>query len=101
MEFRPPGAPLDPRQIRAMVEAARPMLANVDVDDRTEEWVGPRPVSVDGMPLVGPTASRRVWCVGGHAMEGMVLGPVTAQLAAHGIAEGRTPSALRAFSPMR
>ena len=101
MEFRPPSAPLDPRRIRAMVEAARPMLANVDVDDRTEEWVGPRPVSADGMPLVGPTASRRVWCVGGHAMEGMVLGPVTAQLAAQGIAEGRTPSALSAFSPMR
>jgi D-amino-acid dehydrogenase len=84
-----------------MVEAARPMLENVDVDDRTEEWVGPRPVSADGMPLVGPTASRRVWCVGGHAMEGMVLGPVTAQLAAEGIARQRTPNALYAFNPLR
>jgi len=101
MEFRPPSAPLDQRRIRAMVEAARPMLDNVDVDDRTEEWVGPRPVSGDGMPLVGPTNSPRVWCVGGHAMEGMVLGPVTARLAAEGIAEQRTPSTLCAFNPLR
>lgn len=101
MEFRAPNAPVDPRRIHAMVEAARPMLDNVDLDDRTEEWVGPRPVSADGTPLVGPTASPRVWCVGGHAMEGMVLGPITARLAAQGIAERTIPSALSAFSPLR
>jgi D-amino-acid dehydrogenase len=101
MEFRAPNAPIDPRRVHAMVEAARPMLDNVDVDDRTEEWVGPRPVSADGMPLVGPTASPRVWCVGGHAMEGMVLGPVTARLAAEGIVTGITPRTLSAFDPLR
>jgi D-amino-acid dehydrogenase len=101
MEFRDPDAPIDPRRVHAMVEAARPMLDNVDVDDRTEEWVGPRPVSADGIPLVGPTASPRVWCVGGHAMEGMVLGPITARLTAQGIAEQRVPDTLSAFSPLR
>lgn len=101
MEFQAPNAPIDPRRVHAMVEAARPMLDNVDVDDRTEEWVGPRPVSADGMPLVGPTASPRVWCVGGHAMEGMVLGPITARLAAQGIAEQCFPDTLSAFSPLR
>ncbi len=101
MEFRSPSAPLDQRRVRAMVEAARPMLDNVDLDDRTEEWVGPRPISADGMPLVGPTRSTRVWCVGGHAMEGMVLGPVTARLAAAGIAGRTTPTELCAFNPLR
>jgi D-amino-acid dehydrogenase len=101
MEFRRPNEPLDPRRISAMVEAARPMLQNVDLDDRTDEWVGPRPVSADGLPLAGPTRSPRVWCVGGHAMEGMVLGPVTARLVAEGFALGRLPRALLPLDPLR
>lgn len=101
MEFRRPEEPLDPRRIAAMVEKARPVLQNVDLDDRTDEWVGPRPVSGDGLPLAGPTRSPRVWCVGGHAMEGMVLGPVTARLAAEGLARGTRPRALLPLDPMR
>ena len=101
MEFRRPHDRLDPRRILAMVEAARPMLRNVDLDDRTDEWVGPRPVSVDGLPLAGPTRAPRVWCVGGHAMEGMVLGPVTARLAAEGLARGSLPPALLPLDPLR
>jgi D-amino-acid dehydrogenase len=101
MEFRRPGEPLDPRRIAAMVEAARPMLRNVDLDDRTDEWVGPRPVSVDGLPLAGPTRSPRVWCVGGHAMEGMVLGPVTARLTAESLARGSIPRELLPLDPLR
>jgi D-amino-acid dehydrogenase len=101
MEFRRPDEPLDPRRIAVMVEAARPMLQNVDLDDRSDEWVGPRPVSVDGLPLAGPTRSPRVWCVGGHAMEGMVLGPVTARLAAEGLARGTLPRELDPLDPLR
>jgi D-amino-acid dehydrogenase len=101
MEFRRPGDPLDPRRIRALVEAARPMLVGVDLDDRDEEWVGPRPVASDGLPLAGPTSTPGVWCVGGHAMEGMVLGPVTARLVAEGVASGAAPDVLRPFDPRR
>ncbi|MFZ0323806.1 MAG: FAD-dependent oxidoreductase [Actinomycetes bacterium] len=101
MEFRRPSDPVDPRRVRAIVEAARPMLTGVDLDDRRDEWVGPRPVSGDGLPLAGPTRSPRVWCIGGHAMEGMVLGPVTAKLAARGIASGAVPAALRPLDPLR
>lgn len=101
MELRRPAEQLDHRRIAEMVEAARPMLRNVDLDDRTDEWVGPRPLSVDGLPLAGPTRSPRVWCVGGHAMEGMVLGPITARLTAEGLAQGRIPRALLPLDPLR
>ncbi|HEX5017930.1 MAG TPA: FAD-dependent oxidoreductase [Actinomycetes bacterium] len=101
MEFRRPSEPLDPRRIRDMVDAARPMLRGVDLDDREDEWVGPRPVSVDGMPLAGQTATPGVWCIGGHAMEGMVLGPVTARLLADAIATGEIPRELIPFDPCR
>jgi D-amino-acid dehydrogenase len=101
MEFAEPRAPLRRGQIERMVEAARPLLRGVDLDDRIDEWVGPRPVSQDGLPLAGPTRTPDVWCIGGHAMEGMVLGPVTARMTAQAIATGDTPAVLRPFDPRR
>jgi D-amino-acid dehydrogenase len=101
MEFDDPRAPLHPERIARMVDAARPLLRGVDLDDRTDEWVGPRPVTHDGLPLAGRTATPGVWCIGGHAMEGMVLGPVTAQLTAEAVATGYVPEVLRPFDPVR
>lgn len=101
MEFRRPSDPLDPRRIRTLVEAARPLLHGVDLDDRTNEWVGPRPVAADGLPLAGPTSTPGIWCVGGQAMEGMVLGPVTARLVADAVASGTVPDVLQPFDPRR
>jgi glycine/D-amino acid oxidase-like deaminating enzyme len=101
MEFRRPGAPLDPRRITAVVEAVRPFLAGVDLDDRQDEWVGSRPVTSDGLPLLGRTASPRVFVAGGHGMWGMVLGPVTGQLVARTVLTGEAPPELRPFDPLR
>lgn len=101
MEFRPHGAPLDPRRISAIVESMRPLLRGVDLDARREEWVGSRPCTVDGLPMVGPTRSPRVYVAGGHAMEGMTLGPATGQLVAENVVTGEVPAALAGFSPVR
>jgi D-amino-acid dehydrogenase len=101
MEFRRPEDPLDPHRIRAIVEAARPFLREVDLDDRRDEWVGSRPCTADGLPLVGPTASRRVFTAGGHGMWGIVLGPLTGRLLAEAIVSGRVPPALAPLDPLR
>lgn len=101
MEFRRPEAPLDPRRIEAIVESARPFLRGVDLEDRQDEWVGARPVTVDGMPLIGATASPRVFVAGGHGMWGITLGPITGQLLAEQVATGVTPPELRALDPRR
>jgi D-amino-acid dehydrogenase len=101
MEFARPEDPLDERRIRAIVEKARPLLRDVDLDDREDEWVGPRPVSSDGMPLAGPSSTPGVWCIGGHAMEGMLLGPVTARLLAESVASRTVSGLLRPFDPCR
>ena len=66
MEFRRPEEALDQRRIQAIVEAARPLLRGVDLDDRTDEWVGSRPCTVDGLPLIGATRSPRVHVAGGQ-----------------------------------
>jgi D-amino-acid dehydrogenase len=101
MEFRRPGDPLDPRRITAIVEAVRPLLTGVDLDDRRNEWVGSRPCTPDGLPLLGPTASPRVFVAGGHGMWGMALGPITGQLMAQAVLKGETPPELAPFDPLR
>jgi D-amino-acid dehydrogenase len=101
MEFRRPDDRLDPRRVRAVVEAVRPFLDGVDLTDRRDEWVGSRPCTVDGLPLVGPTASNRVHVAGGHGMWGIVLGPITGRLLVEAIVSGRVPPALAALDPLR
>ena len=101
MEFRRPDAPLDPRRITAIVEAARPLLRGADLDHRQDEWVGSRPVTADGLPLIGRTSSERVFVAGGHGMWGITLGPITGQLLAEQITTGTVPAALTPFDPLR
>lgn len=101
MEFRPPDAPLQPARIDAIVAAARPLFQGLDLDRRREEWVGSRPVTVDGLPLVGPVRAPGVWVHGGHGMWGMCHGPATARLLADRIVSGVAAPELAAFDPLR
>jgi D-amino-acid dehydrogenase len=101
MEFTGPDRPLDARRIEAIVEGARPLLRGIDWAGRTEEWTGPRPCTADGLPLVGPTSSPRVYVCGGHGMWGIALGPLTGRLLAEAIATGRTPPELAPLRPLR
>ena len=101
MEFRSPGAPLDRRRIDAITDAARPLLNGVDLDHRHDEWVGSRPCTTDGLPLVGVTRSPRVFTAGGHGMWGIALGPITGRLLAHQVVTGITPAELAPFDPLR
>jgi D-amino-acid dehydrogenase len=100
-EIRSPDAPLDPRRVTAIIDAATPMLRDVDWSARTDEWVGSRPCTTDGLPLVGRTRSARVYVAGGHGMWGIALGPLTGRLLAEQVASGATPELLRSFDPLR
>ena len=101
MEFQPTDAPLYPQRIESIVENARPLVDGLDLGDRHDEWVGARPVTVDGLPLVGPTKAPDVWVHGGHGMWGMCQGPATARLLAEQIVTGRAPDALHPLTPTR
>lgn len=101
MEFRRADDPLETQRIQRIVEAVRPMLTGVDWDDRAEEWVGARPCTADGLPLIGPTASSRVHVAGGHGMWGMALGPLTGKLLAALITGSPSPAWIRALHPLR
>ncbi|WP_225075563.1 FAD-binding oxidoreductase [Streptomyces sp. CoT10] len=101
MEFRKPEAPLDTRRVHAIAEAARPLLRAADLDARQDEWVGSRPCTTDGLPLIGATRSPRVFAAGGHGMWGITLGPATGRLLAETIATGERPAQLAPFDPLR
>jgi len=101
MEFRGPDAPLVPARIEAIIASARPLLDGVAWDDRTDVWVGPRPVTTDGRPIIGATRTPGVYVAGGHGMWGLTQGPITGRLLAEQITTGKQPAALHDVSPLR
>lgn len=101
MEFTGADAPPGRGRIPSMVRAVRPLLQGMDLDDRDSEWVGARPLSSDGIPLVGETRTPGVYVAGGHGMWGVTLGPLTGRLLAERIVSGRTPPELAPLAPCR
>jgi D-amino-acid dehydrogenase len=101
MEFTGPDEPAARARVRSMVAALRPLVTGLDLERRTDEWVGPRPVATDGVPLLGASATEGVYVAGGHGMWGITLGPVTGQLLARLIATGNTPAELAPLDPLR
>lgn len=101
MEFRDPDAPLDPRRIQAIIDASRPMYRGINWQNRQEEWVGSRPCTTDGLPLIGRTRNARVSIAGGHGMWGITLGPLTGKMLATQLVGKQTPSVMKLFDPLR
>ena len=101
MELRRPDAPASAGVIDAMVDAAGEFFDGVRWAERDDIWVGPRPLSPDGRPLVGPVLDNRIFVAGGHGMWGMKQGPATGRLLAEQITTGKQPPGLRDFDPLR
>ena len=101
MELRSPDAPASAGVIDAVVDAAGEYFDGVRWAERDEIWVGPRPLSPDGRPLVGPVLDNRIFVAGGHGMWGMKQGPATGRLLAEQITTGKQPPGLRDFDPLR
>jgi D-amino-acid dehydrogenase len=58
----------------------------------SDDWVGLRPVTPDGLPVVGPVPGLDgLFVANGHAMLGLTLGPVTGKLLAEWVLEGTPP----------
>lgn len=100
MEFRSPDAPARQARVRAIIASAAPLLDGVRWDERTDVWVGPRPVTPDGRPLIGEV-TRDIYVAGGHGMWGLTQGPATGRTLAEYVTTGKQPEALREFDPLR
>jgi D-amino-acid dehydrogenase len=71
----------DPLWIRRLESLAREYLRLDEKLDIKETWAGLRPVTPDGMPIIGRSPRHaNLIVVTGHAMLGLSLGPGTGQL---------------------
>ena len=87
------------RRVAAIARAADGYLRDVVWDERIDVWGGPRPVTSDGMPLLGRLRGVEGCVVAtGHGMYGVTLAPTTGRLVADAVAGRATPAAL---SPSR
>lgn len=100
MEFRHPDAPLDRRRLEAVVRTIKPLLPSIDFDRRSEEWVGSRPCTADGLPLIGRSRLPDVYVAGGYGMWGLTLGPAGGRMLADMVSGSEVPEAA-AFNPLR
>lgn len=65
-------------------------------------WAGLRPGSADGLPLLGPAPGRRgLWVAAGHTFYGVLWAPITGELLAGSIVNGRPDPALAPYDPGR
>ena len=100
MEFGNPHRFVTPTRVEAIAAVASSLLEGVRWEERSNLWVGARPVTPDGRPLIGEV-SPGVYVAGGHGMWGLAHGPVTGRLLAEQITTGKQPEALREFDPLR
>jgi D-amino-acid dehydrogenase len=101
MEFDGSTDRFNGRRIGAIVKAAQPLL-RADLTARRDEWVGPRPITPDGLPYLGPVPGHeRVIVAAGHNMLGLTLAPVTGRTVARLLATGDAGLDLAPFSPGR
>ncbi len=102
MEFDGTRERFNRRRVEAMVRAVSPLLPGLDWSDVADEWVAPRPMTPDGLPLIGWLhGSRRVLVASGHNMLGLTLGPPTGRLIAGLVCDEAVAVDLQPFSPGR
>lgn len=85
------------RLYRAAVELA-PQLRDARI---LEDWAGLRPGTPDALPILGATATSGYYAATGHYRDGILLAPITAQVIADVITNGKCEHDLSAFSPAR
>ena len=101
MEFSGENAVLRPERLRQLTNAAKRCFPTLGTARPASEWTGLRPMSVDGLPIVGAVDGVEGLSVAtGHGMLGLTLGPVSGQMIARQIL-GEDDERLSALSPSR
>lgn len=101
MEFSGENHVMRRPRLEQLTNGARDYIPGVGREAPVSEWCGLRPMSVDGLPIVGGYAGLDGLCVAtGHGMLGLTLGPVTGDLIANHVM-GVEDSRLEALSPNR
>jgi D-amino-acid dehydrogenase len=93
---------IDKARASGMLSAARDYFVDWPPENDMVPWAGMRPMTPDGLPLIGPLRSHPNLIIAtGHSMLGITLAPVTGDLVARTVMDGRTPSSALPFSVER
>jgi D-amino-acid dehydrogenase len=96
------GLGLSGRRLAAMGDAARRALPGWQMAPRPRDWAGMRSLTPDGLPFVGSVPGQDgVHVATGHSTLGITLAPLTGELVADQLLEGRRGDVLAAFDPAR
>jgi D-amino-acid dehydrogenase len=102
MELSGINSDIDPRRLSALEQAAERDMPGVFEGGSREPWVGMRPITPDGLPILGALPGRdTVYVASGHQMLGMTLGPSTGKALAGLILNNDPGVDLSAFAPGR
>jgi D-amino-acid dehydrogenase len=83
MEFAGYDETLNPDRLGLLTAAAERYLRVPPAGPSEEEWWGWRPMTPDGVPLIGASpALPNVWVAAGHNMLGLTMAPATGKLIA-------------------
>jgi len=83
MEFAGYDSSLNRRRLDALTHAAASYLKGFEAEHIEEEWCGFRPMTCDGLPIIGRSPRlQNVMIAAGHNMVGISTGPGTGKLVA-------------------
>ncbi len=92
----------DPRRLVAMRQATNQYLNGWPHGDTEQMWMGMRPLTPDGLPVIGRVPGfENLYVATGHAKLGITLAPGTAVAVADLVCKGRTEIDLTPFDPAR
>ena len=101
MEFSGANRVMRRPRLEQLTRAGRLYFPKIGTARPVSEWCGLRPMSVDGLPIVGPLPGvEGVSVATGHGMLGLTLAPVTGQMIAHHVL-GTADARLEGLSPGR
>jgi D-amino-acid dehydrogenase len=101
MEFSGHNRVLRRARLQQLTRAARRHIPGLGSARPVSEWCGLRPMSVDGLPIVGSLGGVEGLSVAtGHGMLGLTLGPLTGEMIANLVLDGGDPR-LEGISPER
>ena len=91
------------RRVSALVRAAgRYLVGDYESASFSDAWCGLRPVTPDGLPIIGAIESiPNLFVATGHAMMGMTMGPITGKMVAELICGQATTVDAGPVSPAR
>ena len=93
---------LDHRRVASLLAATAEFVPEARLGQRSSSWVGMRPVTPDGLPLLGAVGrSDNLFVAAGHALLGVTMAPATSVAMADVMTNRKARPDLKPFDPMR